>query len=221
MNQSAEPRLERSCAPATDDWMRIAPSCQGVERVEARFGGHGFDPHRHDTYAIGFTTQGVQAFRYRGASARSQPGQVFVLHPDEVHDGYAGTAEGFRYRILYLDPALVADAMGATRRPLPFVRQVVSRDPRLLAAIGPALGDLGRRLEELERDQIILSLADALAAADAAVARPRLAAVDGSAVRRAREMLDAGIVKGVASDELEAATGLTRYALARHFRASA
>jgi AraC-like DNA-binding protein len=220
MNQSAKPRLERLCAPAAGDWMRVAPSCQGVERVEARFGGHGFDPHRHDTYAIGFTTQGVQAFRYRGAPARSQPGQVFVLHPDEVHDGHAGTGEGFRYRILYLDPALVADALGATRRPLPFVREAVSRDARLLATIRPALRDLGHPLEELERDQIVLGLADALAAADASVARPRLAAVDGPAVLRARDMLDAGVVRGVASDELEAATGLTRYALARHFRAS-
>src|SRR5262245_18746482 len=201
MNPGAKPRLERSCAPAAGDWMRIAPSCRGVERVEARFGGHGFDPHRHDTYAIGFTIQGVQAFRYRGASARSQPGQAFVLHPDEIHDGHAGTAEGFRYRILYLAPAVVADALGETRRPPPFVREAVSRDAGLLAAIRPALRDLGCRLEELERDQIILRLADALAAADASMARPRLAAVDGPAVLKARDMLDAGIMRGVASAE--------------------
>src|SRR5262245_6066899 len=194
MNPGAKPRLERSCAPAAGDWMRIAPSCRGVERVEARFGGHGFDPHRHDTYAIGFTTQGVQAFRYRGASARSLPGQVFVLHPDEIHDGHAGTAEGFRYRILYLDPAVVAGARGGTRPPLPFVKEPVSCNAGLLAAIRPALGDLGRPLEELERDRIILGLADALAAADASVARPRLAAVDGPAVLKARDMLDAGII---------------------------
>src|SRR5215475_4306026 len=141
MNPGAEPRLERSCAPAAGDWMRIAPSCRGVDRVKACFAGHGFVPHRHDTSAIGFTTQGVQAFRYRGASARSRPGQVFVLHPDEVHDGHAGTAEGFRYRILYLDPALVADTLAATRRPLPFVKEAVSRDARLRTAIRPALRD--------------------------------------------------------------------------------
>ena len=68
--------------------------------MEAFFFGHGFDPHRHDTYAIGYTLRGVQAFRYRGASRRSTPGDVFVLHPDETHDGRAGSEEGFRYRIL-------------------------------------------------------------------------------------------------------------------------
>jgi AraC-like DNA-binding protein len=197
--------------------MRIAPSARGLERVEAFFSGHGFDPHRHDTYAIGLTTDGVQSFRYRGASATSVPGQVFVLHPDETHDGHAGTGAGFRYRILYLDPGAVREALGEAAR-LPFVGEAVSSNPHLAAAIRPALEDLGRPLEDLQRDQIILGLADALAAADSALVRPGLGARDWPAVRRARDLLDAGFRRGVASAELEAATGLTRYVLARHFR---
>jgi AraC-like DNA-binding protein len=214
MNEKAAPRLERSCVPATSDWMRIAPSCPGVERVEAFFSGHGFDPHRHDTYAIGFTTEGVQSFRYRGASAVSLPGQVFVLHPDETHDGHSGTSTGFRYRILYLDPATVRAALGG----LPFVGEAVSRHPRLLAAIHPALEDLSLPLEDLHRDQIVLSLADALAAADSSGIRREPGARNWPAVARARDLLDAAFRKGVTSAELEAATGLTRYVLARHFR---
>jgi AraC-like DNA-binding protein len=219
MNESAGSRLERSCGPAACDWMRIAPSCRGVERVEAFFCGHGFDPHRHDTYAIGFTIQGVQSFRYRGASALSLPGQVFVLHPDEIHDGHAGTGTGFRYRILYLDPGAVHDALGEARAPLPFVNEAVSRNARLAAAIRPALEELDRPLEDLDRDQIILDLAEALAAADPSATQRRLAAGHWPAVRKARDILDAGVQRSVAAAELEAATGLTRYALARHFRA--
>jgi AraC-like DNA-binding protein len=197
--------------------MRIAPSTRGLERFEAFFSGHGFDPHRHDTYAIGFTTEGVQSFRYRGASATSLPGQVFVLHPDETHDGHAGTSAGFRYRILYLDPGAVREALGEAAR-LPFVGEVVSSHPQLLAAIRPALVDLSMPLEDLHRDQIILGLADALAAADSSGIRRELGARNWPAVLRARDLLDAGFRKGVSSAELEAATGLTRYVLARHFR---
>src|SRR5471030_993974 len=98
MNDGAASRLERSCGGVAADWIRIAPSCRGFERIEAFFSGHGFDPHRHDTYAIGYTTRGVQSFRYRDAAQHSVPGQVFVLHPDETHDGRAGTSDGFRYR---------------------------------------------------------------------------------------------------------------------------
>ncbi|MGE3648491.1 MAG: AraC family transcriptional regulator [Reyranellaceae bacterium] len=207
--------LERSCA----DWIRTAPPVSGLERVEAFFSGHAYDPHRHDTYAIGYTLEGVQSFRYRGSDQNSQAGQVFVLHPDETHDGHAGTAEGFHYRILYVEPGAVRDALVDERRTLPFVRDTVSNNRRIVAAIAPALVDLDRPLEEPLRDQVIASLADALAAADPSMPPRRLSARDWRAVGRVREMLDANVAGGVASAELEAATGQTRYVLARHFRA--
>lgn len=219
VRREAAGRLERSCGPAAADWIRLAPSGRGLERAEACFSGHGFDPHRHDAYAVGFTAHGVQSFRYRGAAERSTPGQVFVLHPDETHDGRAGTDAGFRYRILYVEPALILDALGEARRPLPFVRQPVSNDRRLAAAIRPALEDFDLPLEDLRRDQIVLDLADGLAAADPSFARRRLPARCRRAVAIARDLLEANIRDGVASEELEAATGLSRYAMARQFRA--
>ena len=215
MHQRAKPCLERSCGAR--DWIRIAPPSPGLERFEAHFCGHGFDPHRHDTYAIGVTLDGVQAFRYRGAKQRSTAGEVFVLHPDEVHDGHAGTSAGFRYRILYVAPRLVQDALGATR-PLPFVRDAVSRNARLMRAIMPALDDLEVALEDVQRDEIVSGLAQALAASDASLAPLRPGKPCWRGVTGARELIDSA-VGAVASAELEAVSGLSRYALARHFRA--
>lgn len=219
VGQDRVPGLERSCGTVAGDWIKAAPPSPGIERIEAFFTGHGFDPHRHDTYAIGYTVGGVQSFRYRGTSEHSVPGKVFVLHPDELHDGHAGTETGFRYRILNVDPGLVLDALGETGSPLPFVQETVSDNAALRAALVPALDDLDRPLEELQRDQIVAGLADALAAADPSLAARRLVAGHWRAVNEARSLLDAGVETGVASTELEAATGLTRYALARHFRA--
>jgi len=64
--------------------------------------------------------------RLRGKVESSRPGQVVVLHPDEFHDGRAGSAGGFGYRQVYVDPACIAAAVTAIRgRPsaLPFVRE--------------------------------------------------------------------------------------------------
>jgi AraC-like DNA-binding protein len=219
MNDGARARLERSCGPAAGDWIRIAPSCREFERIEAFFAGHAFDPHRHDAYAIGFTVDGVQSFRYRGAANRSLRGQVFVLHPDETHDGHAGTGDGFRYRILYVEPRAIRDALGERQCPLPFVRDAVSTDRRLAAALMPALGDLDLPLEELHRDQIVLDLADALAAADPSIARRTLQARHWRAVDTVRDYLDANVPNAITSAELEAVVGLSRYSVARHFRA--
>lgn len=89
------------------DWVRLAQSPSQTERIEAFFGGHGYEPHRHDTYAIGQTIAGVQSFHYRGGQQHSLPGGTMVLHPDEIHDGEAGTEAGFHYRMVYIEPALI------------------------------------------------------------------------------------------------------------------
>lgn len=218
MNESAAFRLERSCGPEPDDWIKIAPSRPGFERVEAFFSGHGFDPHRHDTYAMGFTLRGVQSFRYRGTSQQSTPGQVFVLHPDEMHDGHAGTVAGFRYRILYIEPRLIQEVLGEPCCPLPFVRDAVSNDRLLASAIKPALEDVDLPLDELHLNELVLSIGEALAAADGSVPRKALAGIHRRAVEDARDFLDCCVQRAVNSAELEGITGLSRYALARQFR---
>src|SRR5689334_24747658 len=105
--------LERLCIDPPADWMRSTDAELGVECLEAWFQRSAYHKHRHDTYAICLTTRGVQAFDYRGAARVSTPGQVVVLHPDEPHDGHAGTEAGFGYRILYVEPALIFEAVQA------------------------------------------------------------------------------------------------------------
>ena len=208
-------RLERSC----DDWIRAAPAAPGLARVEVRFARGGFAPHRHDDYVVGVTVAGVQEFRYRGVAERCLAGELFVLHPDERHDGHAGTDDGFRYRTLYVEPRLIADALGGARS-LPFARRAVSNDGALAAAIAPAFEDLESPLEPLQRDQLVLELADALAAADRSRPPVPCVTVDSRAIARAREFLDARIRRGAGSAELEMVAGLSRWELSRQFRAA-
>jgi hypothetical protein len=65
--------LERSCGAQRSDWLRSRELSDGVQVLQAWFSGHGFDTHRHDTYAIGVTDAGVQAFDYRGVAEISAP----------------------------------------------------------------------------------------------------------------------------------------------------
>jgi AraC-like DNA-binding protein len=206
------------CAAANVDRVTAARTGDGIERIDARFVGHGYDPHRHDTYAVGLTLEGVQTYDYRGGTKASRPGQVVALYPDEPHDGRAGTPEGFRYRILYLPPDRIMRALSGRAGALPFPGDAPSDDPSLAAAVRFALRDLDREPEPLERDQMVAGIAEALLALDRSARRPARTAGDEAAVRRARELLDARYREGVTSAELEAQTGLDRFELARHFR---
>ncbi len=121
--------MERKANPSCADWVIRSATPGSVERIEAWFGGHGYDPHWHDTYSIGRTLAGVQSFHYKGALCHGVPGNTLVLHPDEVHDGMAGTDIGFRYRMAYIDPSLIQNVLGG--EPLPFIAGGLSSDPRL------------------------------------------------------------------------------------------
>jgi AraC-like DNA-binding protein len=196
--------------------VRIGASRRGFERAEVCFATQAFAPHRHDTYTIGVTLQGVQAFNYRGCAVRSLAGQAFVLHPDELHDGRPGIAGGFRYRALYVEPHLIQDALDA--RSLPFLRGPVTDDARLRAAILTALEDLDVAVGDLHFDHAFVRIAEALAALDPS-SRQRRESPNARGASRAREFLEANYLAAVSSATLERVSGLSRFALTRHFRA--
>src|SRR5262245_49152426 len=208
--------LERSCRRPEEGWIASRGPTEGVELFEAWFAGRAYERHRHDTYAIGLTDRGVQKFDYRGSARTSLPGEVVTLYPDEPHDGRAGTREGFGYRIVYIQPARLSEALRVLRgkaSPLPFMREPVTMNPALSHAVARAFD---APLEALAADSIVVELAEALAGDEQAVGMPRL---DAKAVDRARQMLDAECTRTVHSRELESITGLSRYDLARQFRA--
>ncbi|HET9470778.1 MAG TPA: AraC family transcriptional regulator, partial [Usitatibacter sp.] len=175
--------------------------------------------HRHDPYAIGLTDSGVQVFDYRGSVHTSLPGDVVALYPDELHDGRAGAADGFGYCIVYVEPSRLADAVEAVRGrpyPLPFLREVVSRHPRLARAVR---GAFRLPLEPLAADSLVVELAEGLLIAEGSRSGGAVhRRIDIAAVERARQFLESAGTRLAHSDDLERVSGLTRYDLARQFR---
>ena len=204
------------------DWTCSTSPGGGVELLRAWFGGCPFTKHRHDSYAIGITDLGIQIFDYRGTTRTSLPGHVVVLHPDETHDGRAGSEAGFGYRIVYLAPSRVADAARAlcgTAVALPYVREPVSSNAVLAKAVADAFLSFPSALEPLAVDELIEGLARGLLLADSSVRnRRRRAACDTLAVERVRQFLEAEKARVVSSDELEEVSGHCRFSLTRQFR---
>jgi AraC-like DNA-binding protein len=200
------------------DQIRFDEPNAALTRLAARFGGHAYDLHRHETYAVGLTLWGAQSFHYRGALQTSRGGQVMVIHPDESHDGHAGVDDGFAYRMLYVDPASVSAALDGASPP--FVPDVVANDAVLADLLREAFADFPQALEPLAVDAIVERLAARLAARSDDRTSARRSPTAQQAVARARDFLAAEAHRTVASEELEKVTGLDRFALARHFRAA-
>jgi AraC-like DNA-binding protein len=197
------------------DRVRIGSGTSGIERLEAHFYGPAFSPHRHDTYAIGITLSGLQSFRFRGAQWHCLPGQYHILHPDEMHDGAAGTDEGFSYRMVYIDPGLIQDALHGS--PLPFVTNPVMDATCRLEAYGVEMWDIDEDIDDVARIELVLAAADLLVGASSGAAgKSCLLALDR--LSRVRDLIAACPSERRSMDELERLSGLDRWTLARQFR---
>jgi AraC-like DNA-binding protein len=195
--------------------LRFGSGAAGIERLEACLDGEGFSTHRHDTYAIGMTLRGVQTFRYRGEQRHCLPGDWHVLHPDEPHDGVAGTDEGFGYRIIYLDPALVQEALGGA--PLPFVADPVIARRDADPALAAWLRDIDDPLDEAERLTLTLRVVRTLVRHSSA--RPgRRAPLALEALTRVRDLIADDPTTRHTLADFEQVSGLDRWTVARQFR---
>lgn len=208
-------RVPGNAAGARAGRIRFGSGAEGIERVEAHFLGQAFSPHRHDTYAIGVTLAGVQSFRYRGEQRHCLPGQFHILHPDETHDGAAGTDAGFAYRIVYLDPRLVQEAVGGG--PLPFARSPVVDSSGLPQEFSHDVWDIDSEIDDVSRIEVAAALVDLLlVAASGGAAKP--AALALAAVSRVRDLIATCPTERRSMAELERLSGLDRWTLARQFR---
>jgi AraC-like DNA-binding protein len=222
LQPSSREGLEQPCGRLDGDWTCSTPPGGGVELLRAWFGGRAYSKHRHDTYAICITDLGIQTFDYRGATRTSLPGQIVVLHPDETHDGRAGSEAGFGYRIVYLAPSRVADAARSlcdAAVALPYVREPVSVNVFLAKAVTNAFLNFPSALEPLAIDELIEGVTRGLLLADASIRnRRRRVACDLLAVDRVRQFLEAEKTRIVSSAELEEVSGHCRFSLTRQFR---
>ncbi len=139
------------------------------------------------------------------------------MHPDEVHTGEAGTDDGFHYRMLYVEPSLVREALEFSSSALPFLSNAVLSDTRLMQAVHSAFFDMDSTLEPVAKVELAVLLADGLLANDQSAQKTTSTLIDVQATYRAKEYLDVNLDFIVTAEELEAVTGLTRYALSRQF----
>lgn len=186
-----------------------------IERVANRLVGAAFSPHRHDTYTVALTMAGVQAFNYRGATRHSLPGQVLILHPDEIHDGHCSDEAGFSYWAAYIPPTHIQAVLGGAE--LPFVPNGVSTNPALIAAAMSMVIDCACVEDPDAYEDALYDLAHAMNNASGGATTVRIA--NRTAVIQAREFLETAVVFGARLDQLEQVTGCDRWQLSREFRA--
>ncbi|MBX8608574.1 AraC family transcriptional regulator [Pseudomonas cichorii] len=210
------------------NWINLAQDRDtGIETLHAHFEGnaHVYDPHWHDSYLVGVTEQGVQQFHCRQQRYASTPGQVFMLEPGEIHDGDAPSADGFTYRMLYLDPHWIARELPSLFEEAPDGYQLgftdtLTSDSRLtnatLFAFSALHGQETRLFRQSALDGLLERLTSNLRWRLRQSQDPRLPQV----ALRARDYLHAHFRRDLGLDELAQVCGVDRFRLSRAFKSA-
>lgn len=171
-----------------------------------------FARHTHDLFGIGVIDRGG----HRSASGRgvveAVRGDIITVNPGEVHDGAALQGQTRSWRMLYLEPALLAPP-----GPLPELTQPVLRSPALRQCFERLFTAATQGADALALEQGLLEL---LAQAPTTAPRERLRPVPAATLERARARLADDCVHAPGLAELAQEAGLSRYQLLRGFTAA-
>ena len=199
----------------------VRDAASGVEAISARFAAHAYDLHRHDDWLVGVTEHGVQDFLCRGTRQRSTPGRVILIEPEEAHDGQAGAAGGFAYRMLYFPRRWLQRGLLADRGGDPRFSTSLCDDPALAEAIRLACLALSRPGERLARDAALDGVLHRLRPHLGRPLRGPSPRRDARVARLAWEQLHDDLAADPGADALAQAAGATsRFQLARAFRSA-
>jgi AraC-like DNA-binding protein len=120
------------------------------ELLQARYVQHRFRLHTHDSFVLAVVEDGAEGLRVGDARLVARHGDVVLLSPGEVHDGWAQDGRGFSYRAVYPSRDLVARAVGLPPAApgVPYFRDNVVTDPQIADGLRRAHGWLaaGRNL---------------------------------------------------------------------------
>ncbi|MFJ3230102.1 helix-turn-helix domain-containing protein [Streptomyces sp. NPDC086787] len=204
--------------PEQASWtkLRLGRCGPRLDLLTARFDSHVYAPHAHDEYTIGVSIGGSELIGYRGGHLRTGPSTVVVLAPGEMHTGGPATTDGYAYRALYADPALLAEgARGGT----PHFREGLLDDPELAAAIRLTHAELACCPDPLEAESRLPWLLTALVHRHStATVRPESLPGAGVTARIVRDRLADELLEPPSLAALAADLGMSRYQLLRAFR---
>ena len=194
----------------------------GIHGTETESSRH-FGRHWHATHGFGLLEQGAQSSASGRGPVQAYRGDVITTNPGEVHDGRPLGGPTRRWRMLYLDPGVLASVprhpQATPARDVELV-QPVFRDARLSRALrqlfgrletaGPAPAGTGwLACEEALVDACALLLAHHAAEAPARDM--------GGDVARVRERLADDLLNPPTLTELALLTGLSKYQVLRRF----
>ena len=194
---------------------RRPPARTGIELYRAHIVRHAFEPHTHAAFGFGAIEHGVERFRYAGSDHLAPAQSLVLMNPDVLHTGSAETPGGWRYRMIYIEPAVLAEV--SAQQDWSFAQAVVSSDRPRALRVSQLLAALWQAQEPLAFDSLLFQLVGELQP----LARAPGAARDEKCIRMAPviDYMHAHLDRRLALEDLAQVAGLSPFHFLRQFKA--
>ena len=126
---------------------------EGVELYRAHIVSHAFEPHAHDAFGLGAIEAGVERYRYAGGEHVAAAGSLVHMNDDVLHTGQSASAEGWRYRMAYVAPAVVAEVT-LENKDIGFVRPGQDAEIKLETFLYTRYGTVPARVRLVSLDAV-------------------------------------------------------------------
>lgn len=103
--------MNRKLHPKESIEYQRLPAMGDITLLNATYYQQHFSRHTHDGYAFGIITAGRLDFSYQKKNWHALPGDINLVVPGEVHDGHSIQQIGWSYRMLYLPPEILKNAV--------------------------------------------------------------------------------------------------------------
>lgn len=185
----------------------------GVELYHAHISRYAFEPHTHEAFGIGAIESGAERFRYRGTQHVAPTNAVVTMNPDEIHTGEAAGEEGWRYRMVYLEPDLLEQVTGVRHW---WFRDVTRLDPLRARQLCNHIYALWHTDDPLAQQGVLLDLIDTFRPLAQHAPQRREGA---HRFERVREYLHDNYMRSLTLDDLASVAALSPYHFQRQFKA--
>ncbi|WP_112246394.1 helix-turn-helix transcriptional regulator [Kribbella monticola] len=173
------------------------PELDGVvEVLHAYFPSHAYPSHTHDAWTVLIVDEGVVRYDLDHREHGLAQAQVSLLPPNVPHDGRSVRPEGFRKRVLYLEPSrLGTDLIGAAVDRPEYVDPVLRRRIHQLHEV------LTNGTEPLESESRLALIEQRLQQHLRRQVTPPPDRRDPGVASRLRDVLDGHLPTGITLDE--------------------
>ncbi|WP_420591143.1 helix-turn-helix domain-containing protein [Bacterioplanoides sp.] len=208
----------------TDNQFRYQRSkhLNDVTMLRAEINDFSYDKHAHEELSIGLTRQGLQHFNSSGSFHRSEPGNIVLFNPEQVHDGHGEAGNTLLYDMLYIHPQQLRPMLEAAG-----VKQVdnfrVSNSVIGDALLGDSVLMLSELISQQSNDALILDywlyqLCARMAAYQQEFVPNQVVRKADQLLVKSKEFIQDHVRADITLDDVGNAIGMSKYHFLRLFR---